>query len=324
MRSLLSPVVAALALVAASVFVGPAYAQYPERPITLIVPWSAGGGTDATGRIIAKIMQDELGVPVNVVNRTGGSGVVGHQAIASAKPDGYTIGIVTVEIAMMHWVGLTDLTYEGYTPIALYNADPAGVSVNVDAPYEDVEAFLEAAAANPGEMKGSGTGQGGIWHLALAGMLLEAGLEPDAVQWVPSQGAAPALADLAAGGIDVVTASVVEARALREAGKIKVLAVMNDERLPAFPDIPTLTEAGGPDWETAAWRTVAGPKGLPEDIQAKLADTMETVYNSQEFNDFMQQRGFGMIWAGPEGLAKHYEQADANFGKVLKAVGLAK
>lgn len=324
MRQMLSPVLAALAMAAASVLAGPAHAQYPERPITVIVPWSAGGGTDATGRIIAKIMQDELGVPVNVVNRTGGSGVVGHQAIASAEPDGYTIGIVTVEIAMMHWVGLTDLTYEAYTPIALYNADPAGVSVNVDAPYADVAAFLDAAKSNPGELKGSGTGQGGIWHLALAGMLLEAGLEPDAVGWVPSQGAAPALADLAAGGIDVVTASVVEARALKEAGKIKVLAVMNDERLPAFPDIPTLTEAGGPEWETAAWRTVAAPKGLPEDIQTTLADTMERVYNSQEFKDFMQQRGFGMIWAGPEGLAKHYEQADADLGKVLKAVGLAK
>lgn len=324
MRHLLRSVAAAAALATAAAFAGPAQAEYPERPITMIVPWSAGGGTDATGRIIAKIMQDELGVPVNVVNRTGGSGVVGHQAIASAKPDGYTIGIVTVEIAMMHWVGLTDLTYEAYTPIALYNADPAGVSVNVDAPYEDVAAFLEAAQADPGAMKGSGTGQGGIWHLALAGMLLEAGLEPDAVGWVPSQGAAPALADLAAGGIDVVTASVVEARALREAGKIKVLAVMNDERLPAFPDIPTLTEAGGPDWQTAAWRTVAAPKGLPEDIQARLADTMETVYNSDEFQDFMEQRGFGMIWAGPEGLAEHYEQADADLGKVLKAVGLAK
>jgi tripartite-type tricarboxylate transporter receptor subunit TctC len=303
---------------------GPARAEYPERPIQVIVPWSAGGGTDATGRMIAKIMQDELGVPVNVVNRTGGGGVVGHQAIASAKPDGYTIGIVTVEIAMMHWIGLTELSYKDYTPIALYNADPAGVSVNIDSKYNDVGALLADAKANPGSMKASGTGQGGIWHLALAGMLVEAGLDSNAIGWVPSQGAAPAFADLAAGGIEAVTASVVEARALMEAGKVKVLAVMNDTRLDAFPDIPTLTEAGGPDWKTAAWRTVAGPKGLPADVQAKLAATVEKVYNSQEFKDFMAGRGFGMIWGGPDDLAKHYETSDADYGKVLKAVGLAK
>ncbi|WPZ36101.1 tripartite tricarboxylate transporter substrate binding protein [Thalassobaculum sp. OXR-137] len=303
---------------------GPARAEYPERPIQVIVPWSAGGGTDATGRMIAKIMQDELGVPVNVVNRTGGGGVVGHQAIASAKPDGYTIGIVTVEIAMMHWIGLTELSYKDYTPIALYNADPAGVSVNIDSKYNDVGALLADAKANPGKMKASGTGQGGIWHLALAGMLVEAGMESSAIGWVPSQGAAPAFADLAAGGIDTVTASVVEARALMEAGKVKVLAVMNDKRLDAFPNIPTLTEAGGPNWQTAAWRTVAGPKGLPADVQAKLAATVEKVYNSQEFKDFMAGRGFGMIWGGPDALAKHYETSDADYGKVLKAVGLAK
>lgn len=324
MKHLLTTLLAASTALAALVVSAPANAEYPERPITIIVPWSAGGGTDATGRMIGKLMQDELGVPVNVVNRTGGGGVVGHQAIASADPDGYTIGIVTVEIAMMHWVGLTDLTYRDYTPVALYNADPAGLSVNIDSPYENAADFLAAVAENPGDMKGSGTGQGGIWHLALAGMLVDAGLAPDAVVWVPSQGAAPALADLAAGGVDVVTASVVEARALRDAGKIKVLAVMADERLPAFPDVPTLPESGGPDWTTAAWRTVAGPEGLPEDVQAKLAETMETVYNSDEFRDFMENRGFAMTWAGPEDLAEHYAEADENYGKVLKAVGLAK
>ncbi|HKK34903.1 MAG TPA: tripartite tricarboxylate transporter substrate binding protein, partial [Paracoccaceae bacterium] len=321
---MLTALVAAGTAFAALATSGAARAEYPERPITILVPWSAGGGTDATGRMIGRLMQDELGVPVNVVNRTGGGGVVGHQAIASADPDGYTIGIVTVEIAMMHWVGLTDLTYEAYTPIALYNADPAGLSVHADSPYESAGEFLEAAGENPGEMKGSGTGQGGIWHLALAGMLVEAGLEPNAVVWVPSQGAAPALADLAAGGIDVVTASVVEARALREAGKIKVLAVMSDERLPAFPDVPTLEESGGPAWTTAAWRTVAGPKGLPEDVRSKLAAAMENIYQSDAFREFMENRGFAMTWAGPEGLAEHYAEADANYGKVLKAVGLAK
>src|SRR5438046_2077305 len=111
----------------------PALAQaYPARPVTVIVPWGAGGGTDATARIIAALLEKDLGQPINVVNRTGGSGVVGHQAIASAAPDGYTIGLITVEISMMHWQGLTDLSGVSYTPIGLVNMDPAGVNVRAD------------------------------------------------------------------------------------------------------------------------------------------------------------------------------------------------
>jgi tripartite-type tricarboxylate transporter receptor subunit TctC len=110
-------ILAAALVVAALPFARPAAAQtYPTRPVTLIVPWAAGGGTDATARIIGSLMEKEVGQPVNVVNRIGGSGVVGHQAIASAQPDGYTIGLATVEINMMHWQGLTDLTFRSYAP----------------------------------------------------------------------------------------------------------------------------------------------------------------------------------------------------------------
>ena len=142
----------------------PAAAEYPERPITLIVPWGAGGGTDATGRMIAGLLKDELGQPVNVVNRTGGSGVVGHSAIANAAPDGYTIGVVTVEIGMMHWAGLTELTGKDYTPIALYNYDAAGLQVRADSEWKTAKDVVDAIKANPGKFKASGTGQGGIWH----------------------------------------------------------------------------------------------------------------------------------------------------------------
>ena len=180
----------AAALLAAFVL-GSAHAQYPQRPIQLIVPWGAGGGTDATARIIASIMEKDLKQPINVVNRTGGSGVVGHDAIAKAAPDGYTIGLITVEIAMMHHQGLTALTPGDYTPIGLVNADPAGIHVRTDSPYKSVKDLLAAIKANPGKMKASGTGQGGIWHLALVGWLTAMGLKPDHVAWVPSNGAAP-------------------------------------------------------------------------------------------------------------------------------------
>src|ERR687893_41554 len=211
-----------------------AQANYPNRPITMICPWGAGGGTDATARIVASLLEKDLGQPVNVINRTGGSGVVGHQAIASAQPDGYTLGIITVEIAMMHWQGLTELTPRSYTPIALMNEDPPGIQVNASSPYKNVKELAEAIkAAPPGKLKASGTGQGGIWHLALVGWLQAMGLKPDHVAWVPSNGAAPAMQDLAAGGLDLTTCSVPEARAIIEAGKARSLAVMAKARNPA-------------------------------------------------------------------------------------------
>src|SRR6185436_20752575 len=126
-----------------------ALAQYPQREIQLIVPWGAGGGTDATARIIGSLLESELKQPVIVVNRTGGSGAIGHEAIASAPPDGYTIGMITVEIAMMHHVGLTALRHTDYTPIGLVNADPAAINVRADSTYKNVKDLLAAIKANP-------------------------------------------------------------------------------------------------------------------------------------------------------------------------------
>jgi tripartite-type tricarboxylate transporter receptor subunit TctC len=314
------------ALVAFSVLplaAGPAEAAYPDRPITILVPWGAGGGTDAVTRVLAAQLEAGLGVPVNVVNRTGGGGVVGHSAIATAEADGYTLGVITAEIGMMHWVGLTDLTYEDYTPLALFSFDPAGVQVAADAPYETVEDLIAAIRENPGELKGSGAGQGGIWHLALAGMLQAADVDPNAVAWVPSQGAAPGLTDLVAGGVDVVPSSVVEARALMDAGRVKSLAVMADERLEAFPDVPTLEEAMGSTWTVAAWRSLVGPEGLPEDVVQTLVPAIETAFQSGEFQDFMAKNGFGVVWKDGEALREHMAQSDANMGQALKAAGLA-
>src|SRR5690606_5445113 len=121
----------AAAAVGAGLGARPSFAQaaYPSRPVTVVVPWGAGGGTDATARIIAAILEKNLGQPFNVVNRTGGSGVVGHSASATGASDGYTIGMITVEITMMHWQGLTDLKPTSYTPLALLNEDPPGVQV---------------------------------------------------------------------------------------------------------------------------------------------------------------------------------------------------
>lgn len=311
-----------LALLAAAV---PAQAQgYPTRPVTLIVPWGAGGGTDATARIIGSLLEKELGQPVTVVNRTGGSGVVGHAAIAAAAPDGYTIGMATVEIGMMHWQGLTELTGASYTPIGLVNADPAGVQVRADAPYKTVQDLLAAIKANPGKYKASGTGQGGIWHLAIAGLLRDQKIDPAAVPWVPSNGAAPGLQDMIAGGVEIAPVSLPEARSLIDAGKVKSLAIMSDKPAGLYPNVPTLKSAIGSDWTMAAWRGIVAPKGIPAEARDKLSAAIKKVAASKEYTDFMASRGFGVTYAAPEDFGKFMAKSDAELGATMKAVGIAK
>jgi tripartite-type tricarboxylate transporter receptor subunit TctC len=313
-----------LAALVAGLTFSAAHAAWPDRPITFIVPWGAGGGTDATARIIGSLLERDLGQPVNVVNRTGGNGVVGHNAISTATPDGYTIGMVTVELTMMHWAGLTQMTYKDFNPVGLVNIDPSGVTVKADAPYKDIKDLLAAIKANPGKMKASGTGQGGIWHLALAGMLKDQKLDPASVGWVPSNGAAPAMTDLAAGGIDFVTCSLPESRALIDAGKARPLAIMASAPAGLYPQVPTLKAAIGSDWMTGAWRGIATPKGIPAEAQTKLTAAIKKIYDSKEYKDFMAQRGFGVIYADAKGFGEFMAKGDTDMGVIMKTLGLAK
>jgi len=315
------------AAAASPVLARPALSQprWPNRPVQMLCPWAAGGGTDATVRIVAQLLERELGQPFNVVNRTGGSGVVGHAALSQAAPDGYTLGIITVEICMLHWQGLTEITYRNYTPLGLMNNDPPGVQVNNGSPHRDVKSLADAIkASRPGQLKASGTGQGGIWHLALAGWLGAMGLKGDHVRWVPSNGAAPAMQDLAAGGIDLTTCSVPEARAMLDAGRARSLAVMAPERLSAFPNIPTLKEAMGVDYGTGAWRGIAGPPGLPAEVKAAAEAALGKVFASNEYKEFMNNRGFGLAYADAAGFGRHMEAADKSLGDAMKAAGLVK
>lgn len=315
-------IAAGLAMVASAL---PAAAQnYPSRPLTMVVPWGAGGGTDATARIIGSLLEKEIGQPVTVVNRTGGSGVVGHSAIASAAPDGYTIGVATVEIGMMHWQGLTDLTGASYTPIGLVNADPAGVQVRADSPYKTIQELLAAIKANPGKLKASGTGQGGIWHLAIAGLLRDQKIDPATVPWVPSNGAAPGLQDMIAGGVDLAPVSLPESRALIDSGKVRSLAIMADRPSTLYPNVPTLKAAIGSDWSMAAWRGIVAPKGIPADARDKLAAAVKKIAASKEFNEFMAKQGYGVIYAAPDDFARFMAKSDTELGATMKAVGLVK
>ena len=296
--------------------------QYPSRPITYLVPWNPGGGTDTVSRTLAAVLQEELGVSINVVNRSGGGGVVGHLALSSARPDGYTLGAITGEITMMHWQGLTPLTHTDFTPIALLSYNPGAITVRADAPWNSLDELLEEIRSNPGELLASGTSKGGIWDLARIGFLDAAGLPESALPWVPSQGAAPALQELLADGIHVVTAALAETDALLKAGEVKVLAVMADNRLEAYPDIPTLKEQGV-DWAIGGWVSLGAPANLPPEITQKLTSAILKVTQDSAYTTPLKNAGFNLTTTSGDELTSFFQQEDEVNGKLLQMAGVA-
>lgn len=313
---------AALAVLALPALALPALAAYPERPITMIVPWSAGGGTDAVGRMLAQQMEEHLGQPVNVVNRTGAGGVVGHTAMAEAEPDGYTIGLATAEVTTYRHMGTSEITFADFDPIALVNFDAAAFHVNADSEWDTLEQALEAIRQNPGEYKMSGMPVGAAYHLAFAGMLDQFGIDPKAVPVVPSQGAAPGFQELAAGGVAIVPSSVPEAEAMRQAGRVKTLAVIADDRLEAYPDVPTVGEETGETIAGGTWRGVVVPEGTPQEVRETLAEALKAAWDSETFQDFMRQRGYGTVWLPADRFGAFMEQAHETNAVVIDKLGL--
>jgi tripartite-type tricarboxylate transporter receptor subunit TctC len=305
---------------------GPAAAQpYPQRPVTLIVPWAAGGGADMVARLLGAGLERELGQPVNVVNRTGGSGVTGHSAQMTAAPDGYTIGLATSEIATFKTIGLADITPDSFDLISRVVTIPSGLTVKADGPYKtaaDVVAAIKTAQKSA--LSASGTGPGGAWHLAVAGLSKAAGASADVIKYIPSQGGAPALQELAAGQLSFIGVSPIESKALADAGKVKVVAVMDAQRMASFPDVPTLKEATGLDWQFVNWFALVLPKGVPANVRATLVEAAKKAHARPDVQGPMKERGITPVWETSEQTQAFAAKFSATAGELLKELGLAK
>lgn len=297
-----------------------AFADYPEKPISVICPWSAGGGTDRLTRYIADRLQSRLNETVLAINRTGGSGAIGHEAIAEAKPDGYTIGMITAELSTMKNMGICERTYRDYTCLLQLNADAAALMVRKDAPWKNLSEFLEEIRTREDKLILSGTATGGLWDLARAGMLHAAGLEVNSVIWVPTKGSAPSVVQLLGGHIDAICCSVPEVTPQLESGDFRVLAVFSEERLPEFPDYPTAKEQGL-DWVAMGWRGLALPKNTPREIVDRLTSELEEIVRSEDYLDYMKKNGFGVDVKGPEEFEAFLDGQEVQWKEVLEAAG---
>jgi tripartite-type tricarboxylate transporter receptor subunit TctC len=314
---------AAIATLAIAVALGCASTKkFPDGPILLVCPWAAGGGSDRVARHIASLLEQDLHVPVNVVNVTGGDGVTGHSRGALSPADGYTLTLITVEITTLHWRQMTTVSHKDFTPLALVNRDAAALFVRADAPWRTARDLESAIRSAPRTLRASGTATAGIWHLALAGWLTAVGLRPADVTWVSIAGAAPSLAELMAGGVDIVACSLPEAQALLEAGRIRSLGVMADERVPQFPSVPTLDEQGVA-FALGTIRGIAVPTNVPPDRVRVLTDALQRVVTSDAYRSVMLKAGFTPTYEEPARFASTLQQTDDRLGALLRSEAFA-
>lgn len=282
----------------------------------MICPWSAGGGTDRVARQMAAELEAELGVPVNVINATGGGGVTGHTRGAQARGDGYTLAMITVELSMLHWRGLTNLTHRDFAPLQLLNRDAAALFVRGDSQYQSLDDLRDAITNSPKKLKASGTAYGGIWHIAVAGWLDSQSLAADDATWISINGAGPSIQELIAGGVDFICCSLPEADAVVAGGQLRCLGVMADERIAGFEQVPTFVEQGHP-WSIAGWRGLAAPPDTPHARLDLLSQAIDKITRGESFQAFMASSGFDMSLENAEQFAVTLEQQDELFGNIL-------
>ncbi|PFG06790.1 tripartite tricarboxylate transporter substrate binding protein [Bacillus sp. es.034] len=295
--------------------------DFPTKPATLIVPYSAGGGTDAVGRAIASAAEEHLGQSIGVVNKTGGGGAVGMSEGANSKPDGYTMTMITAEVTMLPHLGLTPITYKDFKPIAQFNFDPSSLVVPADSPYNTIDDFLNDAKAKPGKIRIGNGGTGAAGHLSAVAMGDAVGAE---FSHVPFDGGAPAVTAVLGGHVEAVVVQPPEVLAQVKAGKLKILGIMAKDRLDILPDVPTFKEAGYDFGEIGVWRGVTVPKDTPDEVVAILTDAFTKAAEEPKFKEFMENNGLGLVIKD----AKDFEQlmADSHelYGELIPRLGLGK
>jgi len=299
-----------------------AHADFPEKDITLIVPWSAGGGTDTIARALVQNAKKHIGVNVNVVNKTGGQGVVGMSATKTARADGYSVGLITFGLSTYSLMGLSDISYRDYELLQLLNQSSAALSVNKDSQFSTLEELMAYAKENPGIVTVGHTGAGGAWHLSAAslGVVHEADFN-----FIPFDGGAPTRSALLGKHVTVAATGIDEVKDLYEAGEVKILAANSLTRHPAFPEVPTLAEAG---FDISApvldWRGLALPKGVPADRVEFLEQGFKKMFEDPDFRALAEQKGLILVYENSAGFKDFLANMEEVLSPTLDAVGLLK
>lgn len=305
-------------LIAGLLMAAQAQAAFPERPVTLVVPFAAGGSTDVVARVIAEKMSEDLGQQVIVQNVAGAGGSLGAGNVARADADGYTILMGTVATHALNPLILKNKPYDAeadFTPVSLLVLVPNVLVVNPELPAKSVEELLALLKAEPDKWSYASSGNGTLLHLSgelfnsMAGVTME---------HIPYKGSGPALNDVLGNQVSIMFDNLPSSSAHIKAGTLRALAVTTADRAPSFPDVPTMAEAGLPGYETYTWNALFAPKGTPKDVVDRLNAAATKAMADPGVGERMKEFSATIVASSPDELAAHVKAEIAKWTPVVK------
>jgi len=299
-----------------------ALAQYPAKPVTFIVPFPPGGGTDISARTLAAKLGEKWKQSVIVENKSGAAGILGADAAAKARPDGYTLLIVNVGITSINPALYARLPYNpetAFKPVSLICELPFVLMASPSFPPNSVKELIAYARASPGKVTFASSGQGGSPHLTAEIFMLATGTQ---MTHVPYKGGGQAMPDLMAGHVDLLFASVLESSGHIKSGKLKGLAVTHAKRSPALPDVPTMAEAGVKDAESGSWIALLAPAGTPPEIISKVGADIRDAVSQSDVKEKLVSQGAVPQASTPQELQALINSDLARYGKIIREKGL--
>lgn len=312
--------VAALPFLGKSLRVG-AQQAYPSGPITVIVPFPPGGGTDTVTRLITHAMSESNGWNMVIENRPGAGGNIGLNMVARASANGVTIGMAQTSNLAINPTLYGNLPYDAladFTPIGLVAAQPVILVVPINAPYKNLADFVAAAKSRPDKMTMGTSGSGTVTHLAGEMFARRAGVQ---FTHVPYKGAAPSLNDLAGGHLDFAFSTPQSVISFLEGKKLRALAVTSKSRLEKLSSIPTIAESGFADFEAEDWKALVGPAGMPKEAVKALNDSLNKALSRKEVAQMFVSEGSRPLGGTPESLAEKIKTEHAHWGELVRASG---
>ncbi|HLZ06796.1 MAG TPA: tripartite tricarboxylate transporter substrate binding protein [Bradyrhizobium sp.] len=299
-------------------------ADYPSRPIRLIVPYVAGGPTDVLGRYFADYLSRDLKQTVVVENKAGAQGAIGAEAVAHAEPDGYTLLFTASSVIELNPMLYKKLAYDPdreLRVLAVVTNLPSIMVVHPTVPAKTVAEFVAYAKQNPGKLNFGSAGTGGVGHLSGEMFKQMAGIE---MTHVPYKGAGPALADLIAGHIQVTFETLGTALPPIKAGLVRPLGVTSAERVPDLPDLPTIAESGYPDYRATVWYGAVAPAGVPAQVVQRIRASIDRALGDEAFREKLTKVGFPPLKPLSEDETKAFVDADrARWSGIVKTLNIS-
>ena len=296
-------------------------AAYPTRPITIVVPFPAGGSSDAIARLLAAELSPRLNQTVVVENKAGANGSIGSVLVAKAAPDGYTLLISGIGSNAINYGLYPKLSYsdKNFAHISLLTTGPNVIAVNPAFSPKSLKELVTYARTHPGQMQAANSGNGSSNHLGMAMLAKAAGFD---VVHVPYKGGAPAIVDVIAGHVPVITSNQDALLPYVQSGKLRPIAVLSTERNPAYPDVPTAVEQGFPGFSAVSWFGLAAPAGTPQAIVDQLSKASAEVLNLPAIKQKLETIGFVVVGSTPQQAAAFVKMESDKWGEVVKTNGL--